>query len=470
MSLLHRLRSSRRLLVTLGVLGGSFLAAMEATIVATAMPTVVDQFGGLAHYSWVFSGYMLTSTVTTPVWGRLADVHGRRWPYLVALGLFLVGSTLCGAATSMTQLIVFRALQGIGAGGMLPLGMVIMGDMFTLEERARAQGLFAAVWGVSSVAGPLVGAILTEGASWRWIFFMNLPFGLIAAWLVGTYLVDTRTDRSGDVDYLGAALLMAAVSALMLALNQTGIRDATLSPAAVRVLYGAAVVLGGVFVARERRTAHPLLPVSLLSQRMVASTTLTGTLLGIGIFGALAFVPLYVQAALGRSAREAGSVLTPLLLGWVLVSIITGRLIPRFGFRPFIVGGLSFVTVGFIGLAMVSPDSPMWKMRLDLGLMGIGMGMTMLSLLLAVQGTVSREQLGVATSLGQFTRSIGGAIGVAVMGAVVAAALAAGGQTPAALAVGLHRAFILGAVVSAVALLSSLLVPGGLPAQKPTAV
>jgi MFS family permease len=236
------------------------------------------------------------------------------------------------------------------------------------------------------------------------------------------------------------------------------------------VLYGAAVVLGGVFVARERRTAHPLLPVSLLSQRMVASTTLTGTLLGIGIFGALAFVPLYVQAALGRSAREAGSVLTPLLLGWVLVSIITGRLIPRFGFRPFIVGGLSFVTVGFIGLAMVSPDSPMWKMRLDLGLMGIGMGMTMLSLLLAVQGTVSREQLGVATSLGQFTRSIGGAIGVAVMGAVVAAALPAGGQTPAALAVGLHRAFILGAVVSAVALLSSLLVPGGLPAQKPTAV
>jgi MFS family permease len=323
---------------------------------------------------------------------------------------------------------------------------------------------------VSSGAGPLVGAILTEGASWRWIFFMNLPFGLIAAWLVGTYLVDTRTDRSGDVDYLGAALLMAAVSALMLALNQTGIRDATLSPAAVRVLYGAAVVLGGVFVARERRTAHPLLPVSLLSQRMVASTTLTGTLLGIGIFGALAFVPLYVQAALGRSAREAGSVLTPLLLGWVLVSIITGRLIPRFGFRPFIVGGLSFVTVGFIGLAMVSPDSPMWKMRLDLGLMGIGMGMTMLSLLLAVQGTVSREQLGVATSLGQFTRSIGGAIGVAVMGAVVAAALPAGGQTPAALAVGLHRAFILGAVVSAVALLSSLLVPGGLPAQKPTAV
>lgn len=470
MPLLHRLRSSRRLLVTLGVLGGSFLAAMEATIVATAMPTVVDQFGGLAHYSWVFSGYMLTSTVTTPVWGRLADVHGRRRPYLLALGLFLLGSTLCGVATSMTQLIAFRALQGIGAGGLLPLGMVIIGDMFTLQERARAQALFAGVWGVSSVAGPLIGAVLTESASWRWIFFMNLPFGLVAAWLVGTYLVDTVTDHLGDVDYVGAGVLMAAVSSLMLALNQTGVRDATLSPAQVRGLYAAAILLGAMFVARERRTRHPLLPVSLLAHRMVATTTLSGTLLGIAIFGALAFVPLYVQAALGRSAREAGSVLTPLLLGWVLVSIVTGRLIPRFGFRPFIVGGLTFVTVGFIGLAMVEPESPMWMMRLDLGLMGVGMGMTMLSLLLAVQGTVPREQLGVATSLGQFTRSIGGAVGVAVMGAIVAAALPPGGPNPAALAIGLHRAFVLGAVVSAIALLSALLVPGGLPEQKPTAV
>ena len=179
MSFFDRFRSSPRLLVTLGILGGSFLAAMEATIVATAMPTVVDQFGGLAHYSWVFSGYMLTSTVTTPVWGRIADVHGRRRPYLVALGLFLLGSMLCGVATSMTQLIAFRALQGVGAGGMLPLGMVIMGDMFSLQERARAQALFAGVWGISSIAGPLIGAVLTESASWRWIFFMNLPFGLV---------------------------------------------------------------------------------------------------------------------------------------------------------------------------------------------------------------------------------------------------------------------------------------------------
>ena len=213
MSILVRLRSSRRLLVTLGVLGGSFLAAIEATIVATAMPTVVDQFGGLTHYSWVFSGYMLTSTVTTPVWGRLADVYGRRRPYLVAICLFLLGSMLCGISTSMTQLILFRALQGIGAGGLLPLGMVILGDMFSLAERARAQALFAGVWGVASIAGPLVGALLTESASWRWIFFMNLPFGAAAAFMVGRFLVDRLQAGEAVIDYVGAALLMSAVSA-----------------------------------------------------------------------------------------------------------------------------------------------------------------------------------------------------------------------------------------------------------------
>ncbi len=466
MSILVRLRSSRRLLVTLGVLGGSFLAAIEATIVATAMPTVVDQFGGLTHYSWVFSGYMLTSTVTTPVWGRLADVYGRRRPYLVAICLFLLGSMLCGISTSMTQLILFRALQGIGAGGLLPLGMVILGDMFSLAERARAQALFAGVWGVASIAGPLVGALLTESASWRWIFFMNLPFGAAAAFMVGRFLVDRLQAGEAVIDYVGAALLMSAVSALMLALNQTGVTDATLGRGLVYALYGLAVVLGAAFVVMERRTPQPILPLSLLGNRMVATTTFSGTLLGVAIFGALAFVPLYVQAALGRSAREAGGVLTPLLLGWVTMSIITGRLLPRIGFRPFILSGLTCVTIGFLGLANVHLQTPMWRMHLDLGLMGIGMGMTMLSMLLAVQSAVPRERLGVATSLGQFTRSIGGAVGVAVMGALVTAALPATGSSPAALASGLHRAFVLGSVVSVIALASALLVPGGLPGQK----
>lgn len=462
MSFLHRLRTSRRILVTLGVLGGSFLAAIEATIVATAMPTVVDQFGGLAHYSWVFSAYMLTSTITTPVWGRLADVYGRRRPYLIALGLFLVGSMLCGVAQSMTQLILFRAVQGLGVGGMMPIGLVIIGDMFSLQERARAQALFAGVWGVASIVGPLVGAVLTEQASWRWIFFMNLPFGAVAAFLIGRYLVDDAAPHHAVVDYVGASLLMGTVGALMVALSQTGVEDATLSPGQVQLLYAMAALLGVGFVVMERRTPQPILPLSLLGNRMVASVTVSGTLLGGAMFGALAFVPLYVQSALGRTAREAGGVLTPLLLGWVLTSIVTGRLLPRVGFRPFILGGLGCVSTGFIGLSWLSPTAPMWHMHVYLGLMGIGMGMTMLSLLLAMQSAVAREQLGVATSLGQFTRSIGGAVGVAVMGAVVTASVSGHG-TAEALALGLHRVFVLGACVSIVAFATALLVPGGVP-------
>lgn len=463
MSLISRLRSSPRGLVTLGVAGGSFLAALEATIVATAMPTVVDQFGGLSHYSWVFSGYLLTSTVTTPVWGRISDLYGRRRLYMIAIAIFLVGSMLCGVATSMGQLIVFRALQGIGAGGLLPLGMTILGEIFSLEERARAQAWLAGVWGVASIAGPLVGALLTEELSWRWIFFLNVPFGIVAAALVGGFLVESRREGEASVDYRGAVVLMAAVSALMLALNQTGVRDASISGAVLQLLYAAAILLTILFVAMQRRTAEPILPISMLANRMVATTTFSGTLLGIAIFGVLSYVPLFVQAALGKSARQAGSVLTPLLLGWVVMSIVTGRLLPRVGFRPFILGGLSCVTLGFLGLVSAGHATPLWRLYVDLGVMGVGMGMTMLSLLLAVQGSVPRAQLGVATSLGQFTRSIGGAVGVAVMGAIVAASLPAGDASAAALEVGLHRAFVLGAVVSVIALVSALLVPRGLP-------
>jgi EmrB/QacA subfamily drug resistance transporter len=468
MPLLSRLRSSPRALITLGVLGGSFLGAIEATIVATAMPTVVGQLGGLSHYSWVFSAYLLTSTVTTPIWGRLSDIYGRRRFYIAATAVFVVGSVLSGVAQSMEQLILFRALQGIGAGGLLPLGMTILGDLFTLEERARAQSLFAGVWGIASVLGPLAGAVITEGLSWRWVFFVNVPFGIVAGALVGLNLRDAAPERRPKVDYLGGLLLMSAVTALMVALNQSSGTEATLSPAMARALYAVALVLAGLFVVSQRRTAEPILPLDILRNRLVAASTLSNMLVGIGIFGALTFVPLFVQAALGRTASEAGGVLTPLLLGWVVMSVVTGRMLPRVGHRPFILTGLTCITVGFFGLVTVRLGTPFWRLYLDLGLMGIGMGMTMLSLLLAVQSAVPRTQLGVATSLGAFARSIGGAIGVAVMGAIVAASLPASGvPAPAALELGLHRAFVAGAVVSVLALVSGLFIPGGLP-DKPT--
>lgn len=462
-----RLRRSPRALITLGVLGGSFLGAIEATIVATAMPTVVDQLGGLAHYSWVFSAYLLTATVTTPIWGRLSDIYGRRRFYSAAIAVFLIGSVLSGFAQSMEQLIVFRAIQGIGAGGLLPLGMTILGEIFSLEERARAQALFAGVWGIASVLGPLAGAVITEGLSWRWVFFVNVPFGLIAGVLVGRVLAESPREGRPRVDYAGALLLMGTVTALMLALNQSSVDDG-LPLIVIQALYLLSAVLAVLFVRSQRRVPEPILPLDILANRFVAVTTLSNMLLGIGIFGALTFVPLFVQAALGRSAAEAGAVLTPLLLGWVVMSVVTGRLLPRIGHRPFILTGLSCVMIGFFGLALVRQGTPLWRMHVDLGLMGVGMGMTMLSLLLAVQSSVPRAQLGVATSLGAFARSIGGAIGVAVMGAIVAASLPASGMDDtAALELGLHRAFVAGAVVSVLALLSGFLVPGRRLALEP---
>lgn len=467
MLMLHRIRSSRRALVTLGVLGGSFLGAIEATIVATAMPTVVEQLGGLSTYSWVFAAYLLTSTVTTPVWGRLSDLHGRRRFYMAALALFLGGSMLCGVAQSMEQLILFRAIQGLGAGGLLPLGMTILGEIFSVEERARAQALFAGVWGIASVLGPLAGAVITEGLSWRWVFFFNVPFGLVAGALVRANLVDAPRDERPTVDYMGAVLLMGTVSALMIALNQSAGETASLA----RGLYGVSAVLGLAFVVSQRRVAEPILPLGVLASRLVAMSTLCSMLVGIAMFGALSFVPLFVQGALGRTPREAGAVLMPLLLGWVLMSAVTGRLLPRVGHRPFVIAGLSCVVVGFFGLAGVSSQTPFWRLYVDLGLMGMGMGMSMLSLLLAVQASVPKSQLGIATSLGTFARSIGGAVGVAVMGAMVTASLPASGLiTPAALELGLHRAFTLGAGVSVLALIAGLFVPGGRPVGNRTTV
>jgi EmrB/QacA subfamily drug resistance transporter len=461
-----RMTVSRRGVATLGVLGGSFLAAIEATIVATAMPTVVAQFGGLAHYSWVFAGYLLTSTVTMPLWGKLSDLYGRRPFYLAAVSLFLVGSALSGAAQSMVQLIVFRAIQGVGAGGLLPLGMTILGDLYTLKERARTQGLFSAVWGLASIIGPLVGGYITEALSWRWVFYLNVPFGIVAAVLVGIALVEPPPRKAPRIDYLGALLMMASVALLMLALSQTGERGGALSPVQLLTMYGVAIVLGAAFVAVERRSPEPIVPLDLFADRLVAAVTVSGFLVGVAMFGAISYVPLFVQAALGGTAAEAGEALSPLLLGWVTMSIVTGRVLPRVGYRTMILGGLVLVTLGFVGLLQITHESPRLLLLMDLGLMGLGMGMTMLSLLLALQNAVPRDRLGVATSIGQFTRSIGGAIGVSMMGTIFSISLRSGGHTdPLALERALHNAFIAGAVVAALALLAALRVPAGFPAR-----
>ena len=464
----NSMQHSSRTLVTIGLLGGTFLAAIEATIVATAMPTVVQQLGGLSHYSWVFSAYLLTTTGTMPIWGKLSDRSGRRPFYLAAIGLFVLGSALCGATQSMTQLIIYRAVQGLGAGGIMTLGMTILGDLYTPVERARIQGWFSSVWGVASIIGPFVGGAITDAWSWRWVFYLNLPFGMLAAWLVGRRLEEPPTVPTASIDVLGATLLGAAITTLLVALTQTGVANGALGTRALAVLYAASLLLAVLFVLVERRAADPIVPLDLVLDRFIGMATLTSLFLGVAIFGAISFVPLFVQSALGGTAASAGRSLTALLLGWVTMAVATGRLLPLVGYRPMVIGGLSFISIGFIGLTRVTHESSALWLHGSLTLIGIGTGMAALTLFLATQNAVSRERLGVATALTPFARSVGGAVGVAVMGSLLAASVPAGrAATALEMEHGLHRAFIAGAVVAFAALAVSLFIPGGVTVTRP---
>ena len=276
------------------------LGALEATVVGTAMPTVIATLGGLKHYSWVFSAYLLTSTASVPIWGRLSDLYGRRRMYLTGIAIFLVGSMMSGAATSMTTLIVARAIQGLGTGAIIPLSMTIVGELYTLAERARTQAIFSGVWGVASVAGPLVGGYITDALSWRWVFYLNLPFGLLAVAVILLAYPPTHRTHAVRVDWLGAALLFAGISALLIALGaDTG--GGIAAGFAV-----AAVVLLGAFVAVERRVAEPILPLDLLKTPLIARTIIVVFLVGMALFGAIAFIPLFVQGVMGATATQAG--------------------------------------------------------------------------------------------------------------------------------------------------------------------
>ncbi len=415
----------RRWAVTIGVMTGMFLAALEATVVGTAMPTVIASLGGLNHYSWVFSAYLITSTVTVPVWGKLSDLYGRGLLYQIGITVFLIGSVLSGIATSMEQLIVFRAIQGLGAGALVPLGMTIIGDIFTLTERTKKQAYFSGVWGLSSVVGPIVGGFITDQLSWRWVFFINIPVGLAAALIMGLALKEPKRTMRPAIDYAGAAVLMAAITILMLALVEGGTSFATLLAPQNLMLLSGAVLLTAIFFLIEKRAADPIIPFGLFRNRTVTVSVIAGFLAGVSMFGAISFVPLFAQGALGATATEAGSLLTPLMLSWVIMSIVGGRLLLRVGYRWTSIAGFVLLTVGFIFLSMNGRSTARYWLYFDLVLIGAGLGLTMLTLLIAVQQSVSRTQLGIATSLNQFSRSIGGAIGVALMGTVLSAGLAA---------------------------------------------
>lgn len=417
-----QMSKKRRWAVTAGVMTGMFIAALEATVVGTAMPTVIASLGGLNHYSWVFSAYLVTSTVTVPVWGKLSDLYGRRLLYQIGIGVFLLGTLLSGFSASMTQLIIFRAIQGLGAGALVPLGMTIIGDTFTLEERAKMQAYFSGVWGLSSIIGPIVGGFITDQISWRWVFFINLPIGVVAALIIGFSLREPKIHQRPSIDYAGAILLMTAISLLMLAMVDGG--SGGIINSQNLLILAASAVLMGVFFFVEKRATDPIIPFDLFRNRTITIAIIAGFLGGVAMFGAISFIPLFAQGSLGFSATAAGSLLTPLMLSWVSMSIVGGRLMLRVSYRSITIAGYAALTLGFVLLAMFDRETNIAWLYFDLIMIGMGLGLSMLTLLIAVQQAVEKSKLGVATSLNQFSRAIGGAIGVAVMGAILTATLA----------------------------------------------
>jgi len=448
---------ARKRWVFLGIMLSIFLAAIESTVVATAMPTVVASLGGIRIYSWVFSGFLLTQTVTMPLWGRFSDLYGRRPVYLVGLATFLVGSALSGASQNMVQLILFRMVQGLGAGALMTLGYTIIGELFGLERRARMQGYISSVWGLASLMGPWAGGLLTDHVSWRWVFYLNLPFGAVAmALIAGALTAASKPARRPVVDGAGVGLFAAGVSALLLGIVEAG-RVGSWSQIEVVGLLSLSVIVLAAFVAVERRAVEPIVPLRLFKNRMVLAAVVTRFLAGMAMFGALSFVPLFLQSVTGASATRAGLVLTPFVLGWVVMSVVSARLVLRVGYRTVVVIGMASLTVAFLLFRRWSVTLSTGSAMVDVLLAGIGMGMVVVPMLIAVQSVVARSDLGAATSLTQFFMSIGGALGLSLMGAVMAQRLHAGLPMVEAL----HGVFVVGSVVCLAALASAFMVPSG---------
>lgn len=412
----------RTVLIMAALMTGTFLTALDQTVVDTAMPTIVGQLGGLALYSWVFTSYLLTSTTTVPLYGKLADLYGRLPVFYAGVVVFLLGSMLCGVAQTMEQLILFRAVQGLGAGAVQPLVLTMIGDIFTVEQRARFNALFSAVWGVASVAGPAVGGVVTDAVSWRFIFYLNLPFGVLACFMLARYFPEKVERRRHHLDFPGAALLTGAITSLLVATSTRGggIETSVVATAGLVVL---SVLLFVAFVAVERRSPEPVLPLSIFSIPVVTVAALTTLLVGALQFATTTYLPLVVQGVYRGTATEAGAMLIPLSIGWPVGSMISGRVILRRGFRPALLLGVVFIALGSVPLVWLSGGTSIWWVAALTTVTGLGLGFATLATTIAVQNSVDWSRRGVATSAVLFCRSMGGSVGVTVMGAMLSADL-----------------------------------------------
>jgi EmrB/QacA subfamily drug resistance transporter len=452
----------RTLVVLTGTLLGMLVASLNQTLAATALPTIVGELGGIERYSWVFSAYVLAATLAIPLYGKLSDAHGRRPLFAAAIVLFSAGSVTAAVAPTMDVLVAGRAVQGLGAGGLLPLGMAVIGDIIAPRARGKWQAVNGTVFALSAVGGPALGGWIADNASWRLVFVVSLPLAAVAlavVWLgFGTWGV--RTQRR--IDWLGALLLTLAAGSALVAISSGGVDHPWGSPLIVGLLVSS-LLLTVALVAWERRVEEPFVPLGLLGRRAVASAEVALFAIGGAAFGAVAYVPLFVQGVLGESATRAGAVLTPLMLSWIGAGIVAGQLVSRTGRpRPILLAGPPIMAVGFALLASMDTGATTAVAIRDVVLVGIGVGLMMQTLVIVVQNAAPQGLMGIATASAQFSRWIGASVGVTAMGAIVAGRLgepASPSARPAELADALHPAFALGLALAVVALCAMIALP-----------
>lgn len=451
------------------------LVAIDSTILATAVPSIVEDLGGFAQFPWLFSVFLLAQAVSVPIFAKFSDQYGRKPIMLIGVGAFVLGSLLCGAAWNMPALIIFRALQGIGAGAIQPTAMTIIGDIYSVAERAKVQGYVASVWAMAAVVGPTLGGVFVDFLNWRWIFFINLPLSAIAAWALIRKFDEKVHRRNHTIDYSGAILLTLGTSLLILGLLEGGVLWEWSSWPSLIIL-GLSVTLLIGFALVERRAAEPIIPGWIFRQRLLNTTNIVGLAVGVILIGLTSYVPLYAQSVLGKSALVAGFALAALTLGWPLAASNAGRIYLRIGFKRTGLIGAAITMVGAIGLSLLSPGSSIWQVAITCFVIGLGLGLVASPTLVAAQAAVDWEVRGVVTGTNMFARSMGSALGIAVFGAIVNSGLGThvgsghGATTSTSVPVdllgpALERVFLGSAIVAALLLIGVLLMPRTPPAR-----
>lgn len=441
-------------MVTIAMMASILLVALDTTIITTAMPRIVEQFGGLHLISWVFAIYLLTSSVTTPIYGKLADLFGRKSIFIFGVVLFTFGSAVSGMAQNMHQLILFRGFQGLGAGAVTPLTFTIIGDLYTGEERARMQGLFSSVWGIAGLLGPLVGGLFVDIISWRWIFYINVPVGIAAILLVSGFLHETTIEKTKKyIDYWGTAFFTVSMSSLIFALISGG-QSYPWNSAVIILLFSVAVVFLIAFLIVESKVEEPLLPLKLFNIPVIAVSNAVGFVASVVLIGVSVYLPIWIQTVLGHSATASGLTLLPMSLAWTLAATLAGRFMYDIGSKTTAVFGAVLIMAGSAWLLFVNLESPYWFLSGVMIVIGLGMGCSFTPLTVLIQSAVGWNLRGAATGSITFTRTLGQAVGIALLGTAFNNNLNQSG-----IAQGVHVVFIVLFAASIATLLISTILP-----------